>query len=116
MQDCGTSYRMRMERNDKILRDMAEKLKEKGCKVLGANTGLMNFIHVEKDDKSIGLEFGEVPYRWILYVSVPKAKDSGSSISVDVENGTELTWTAQHIVDEMSTNYRKGTHRYLKEI
>jgi len=108
-----------MARNDAALKQLAIELKEKGCKVMASNSGLISFIKVFKDDKHVVYGFGEVPYHWYLQGCLKPSKELGSGYTIktihDAEHKTDAETILYHMVKNPDVkNFTEPT--YLTEL
>lgn len=98
------AYKLRMERVDKMLRELSQQLKDNGCKVFAPKHGLIPFIKVFKEGKHIIVGFGEVPYHWYLQICLKPSVELGSGKTTEKVYSEENPFTVNHILDSLQPN------------
>jgi hypothetical protein len=114
------AHARRMGYIDKKLRTLAKELIEKGCDVYIPKDKLTNFIKVLKEDKNITVGFSEVPYRFYYSIALDPSKGNGSSqLLKNFYEGfgydEALPFSADDVIESMSTNPRKINTYYLQK-
>ena len=119
MMDYFTAYRLRREKVQEVILDMAKQLKDKGARVWAPKSGLIAFIHIELDGKQCTWGFTDVPYRWYIHVDIDIRQGKGSGVYVSERHGTENEYSVHDIIDSMKPipySIFKNRNSHLKEL
>ena len=117
MNDYFKAHRARMQSVSDTLRDLAVKLKERGCDLYASSNPIILFMLIEKDGKHVWLSFEEVPYSWSLRVSIKPSRENGSGYTIKTIHGTELPFTIDQIIESIIGEYNaKKDHFYLVKL
>jgi len=117
-------WEARSARYDRVnywMLDLANKLKEQGCKVFTlGRTGdkdRITWLGVELNGKHVSVCFSEVPYRWVYGVDIDKKLNRGSGITVKVSDDCNTPPTVSEVLEQMRpivNGYSKAN--YMREI
>jgi len=99
--DYFSAYHSRITVNNNYFLEIAKELTENGYSVYHPKDGLINFIHVESEDKQITFGFRECPYGWYLSCDIDYTLGHGSSRTIQEIFDYDSPFTAQQIISKM---------------
>lgn len=90
-----------MNINNEYFLEVTRELTELGYNVYIPKNGLINFIHVESDDKQITFGFTDVPLTWYLSCDINYKLGHGSSKTLEQCFDYDKPFTASQIINKM---------------
>lgn len=110
------AYHERKQKNEQSIFNFSKVLKENGFTVLVTERNPDRFISnclITKGNKSVSLQFCEVPYRWSLSISWKPNKDNGSGKTVLVNYNLEkVLFSMNEIETHLYPNYESLEKMY----
>ena len=99
MRDFFKSYKARINRNHKVILEVANRVKDLGGDYYFVNPdrAIQSWVYIVVDGKKITFGFAEVPYRWYI----------GSEYRGAISVGTENPYTAEQIISRCKTHGEK---------
>lgn len=99
--DYLSAHFSRMTVNNNYFLEVAKELTEAGYKVYIPKDGLINFMHIESEDKQITFGYTDVPSTWYLSCDINYKLGHGSSRTIEQCFDYNSPFTASQIISKM---------------